>query len=197
MNKSILLIDDEEIIRKTLDRDLKEAGYVVCTEPSGEDGVNCFQRKLHDLVIVDLIMEGMGGLDTIKEIQKIRPDSKTIILTGYGTRESAIEALRIGVSDYLIKPFDRMELLEKVYELLNPNSKLESESSLGIVSSKLSVYNLTPREEEICKLLLAGQSREDISSTINISKNTVDTHVKNLYRKLNVCSFPKLLEKLL
>jgi DNA-binding NarL/FixJ family response regulator len=195
MNKSILLIDDEEIIRETLGNDLKEAGYDVCTDRSGEDAIICFQKKLQDLVIVDLIMGGMSGIDTIKAIRNLRPTSKIIILTGYGTRESAIEALRLGVSDYLIKPCDRKELLKKVFDLLDPNRR--PESSLGIVFSKLADCNLTPREEEICKMLLAGQSREEISSAINISKNTVDTHVKNFYKKLNVCSFPKLLEKLL
>lgn len=198
MNKSsILIIDDEEIIRDVLSKDLREAGYDVCVAKDGAEGIKYFMQNQQDLVIVDLVMEGVGGLDVAKSILQLKPGAKIIVLTGYGTRESAIDALRLGVSDFLIKPCDRKILLEKVFEHLENKTSLELEINLDKVFSRIQAYNLTVREEEICRMLLLGKSREEISLTLYISKNTVDTHVKNLYKKMEVSSFPKLLEKIL
>ena len=194
---SVLIIEDEELIRDTLGNDLTEAGYSVCTAESGEEGILCFGKRQHDLVIVDLVMEGMGGIDVIRKIMELRPDTKIIVLTGYGTQESAIESLRLGVSDYLVKPCDRKLLLNSVSELLDKSSSRGLKIRRDKMFSMLQNYHITLREREICEMLLSGKPREEISNILHISKNTVDTHVKNIYKKLDVSSFPKLLEKLL
>ena len=141
-------------------------------------------------------MMELGGLDVAREVLKLNPDVKIIILTGYGSIESAIEALRLGVNEYFIKPCERKIILDKVKELLGKTG-LRPKTYRGALFEKLGGYKLTAREMEITKLLLTGRTRDDVSKELFISKNTVDTHVKNIYKKMGVSNFQKVLEKLL
>lgn len=115
---SILLIDDEEIILASVGADLEQEDYEVTTVASGERGIRKYWERKHDLVITDLTMEGMDGLQVLREIKQINPEALVIFLTGYGSMESSIEALRLGASDYLLKPCRKDELLSKVSNCL-------------------------------------------------------------------------------
>ena len=116
--KTILLVDDEEIILKSLGRDLKKAGYDVAMAANGESAIAKLGEKRFDLVITDLMMEGLNGIQVLKQAKKIDPELPVIILTGYGDMTSAIDALRSGADDYLLKPCDVEELLFKVSSCL-------------------------------------------------------------------------------
>ena len=195
--QSILIVDDEEIIRVTLSKDMVNAGYDVCTAQNGEEAIACFEKERHDLILIDLVMVGLGGIDVAKAVLKLRPDVRIIILTGYGSRDTAIEALRLGVDEYLITPCDRKIVLEKIKALLENEFESRTKVSLENMFEKLGDYDLTPREMELSKVLIKGQTREEIAEKLFISKNTVDTHVKNIYKKMQVSNFSKLLEKLI
>lgn len=112
--KTILLVDDESVILKSLSRDLKAEGYDVVASNSGEEAVCQLKQHHFDLLITDLIMEGMDGIQVLKEAKNIDPDLPAIILTGYGDMTSAIDALRLGAEDYLLKPCDIEELIFRV-----------------------------------------------------------------------------------
>lgn len=107
-NYSILLIDDEEVLLKTMVADLTDEGYEVSSAPNGQDGIDLVLKKSEkypfDLVITDLTMEGITGLDVLKEVKKISPDTMVMILTGYGNLSSAIEAIKLDADDYILKP---------------------------------------------------------------------------------------------
>lgn len=117
-SKSILLVDDEEIIRVTVSGDLKAEGYDVHTAHSGEEGIGKLQNQHFDLVITDLMMEGLDGIQVLKEAKKHYPDLMVLILTGYGSLTSAIDALRLGAADYMLKPCNRSELSIRVSNCL-------------------------------------------------------------------------------
>ncbi|MEP9412234.1 MAG: response regulator [Candidatus Brocadia sp.] len=122
MGKKILLVDDEETLRWALHEALTEEGYNV---DNTNDGVNAleFIRKAHyDLVISDLRMPTMGGLQLISEIKKIRPDIKSVIITAYGSIEAVIEAMHIGVSDFMTKPFKIEHIKNVIQRVLNDTS---------------------------------------------------------------------------
>ena len=194
--QSILVVDDEEIIRDTLSKDLQDFGYDVCIAQDGDEAIVLYKEKMHDLVLLDLVMMELGGLDVAREILKLNPDVKIIILTGYGSIESAIEALRLGVNEYFIKPCERKVILDKVKDLLDKTG-LRPKTYRGALFEKLGGYKLTAREMEITKLLLTGHTRDDVSKELFISKNTVDTHIKHIYHKFDVPNFSKLLGKIL
>lgn len=108
--KAILVVDDEEIIRETLSSDLEEAGYVTETVESGEHAIAALKKSHYDLVITDLLMEGIDGIQVLKNAKKIDPEIAVIILTGFGDMTSAIDALRLGADDYLLKPYNYEEI---------------------------------------------------------------------------------------
>ncbi len=111
--KSILIIDDEVIIRKSLQQDMLDNGYVVEVAGSGEEALSMLQKG-YDLIITDLIMEDLNGLDILEQAKKEHPDKAVFILTGYGELESAITALRLGAEDYILKPYNYEELVLRV-----------------------------------------------------------------------------------
>ena len=108
---SILLIDDEESILLGLSSSLKKEGYEVSTASSGEKGIEKFKEEHFDLIITDLMMGGIGGIEVLKEVNEIRPDTLVMVLTGYGSLDTAVDALRLGAFDYIQKPCDKDELL--------------------------------------------------------------------------------------
>ncbi len=118
MRLDVLIIDDEEGIRRSLTRILREDGYSVLTASSGEDALTIISNNGSnlDIVICDLIMPGIDGIKTIEEINKIHQGITKIILTGYGTLESSIKAIEAGIDGFITKPFENKELRWKIKE---------------------------------------------------------------------------------
>lgn len=112
--KNILVVDDTEAICSALRDMLTMAGYAVRTAPSGERALQIMESTSMDLVITDLRMSGMSGLDLLKKVKQRTPSVPVIILTGFGDMDSVIAAMRAGVADYLKKPFSVNEVLEVV-----------------------------------------------------------------------------------
>ena len=110
-NNKILLVDDEESIVKSLQQDFKQEGYEITIALSGEEAIEKLRDQQFDMVLSDLAMPGVDGIAVLNEAKKVNPEMITVILTGYGDMTSAIEALRLGVDDYLLKPCDSEELL--------------------------------------------------------------------------------------
>src|SRR3990167_3572322 len=96
----ILLVDDEEIILATVGRDLKNDGFDVTLCSSGVEAVKQMQAVNYDIVLTDLMMEGMSGLEVLKKAREINPDMMVMVITGFGSLTSAIDALRLGAADY-------------------------------------------------------------------------------------------------
>jgi two-component system NtrC family response regulator len=107
---SILLIDDDESLRRVMEFSLAEAGYAVSAVPGGEEGLRLFEKNSFDAVVTDITMRGMGGMEVLKRVQERDARVPVIIITAYGTIESAVEAMKQGAFDYVTKPFNRDEL---------------------------------------------------------------------------------------
>jgi YesN/AraC family two-component response regulator len=110
----ILLVDDENSILKSMKKDFEFQGYEVMTATSAELALEICESQQFNLVVTDLSMPGMHGIKLLAEVKKLNPDIGSIILTGYGDMTSAIEALRLGADDYLLKPCDTEELQLRV-----------------------------------------------------------------------------------
>jgi DNA-binding NtrC family response regulator len=109
--RSILVIDDEEIMREVIVRLLEDEGYDVDSVPSGEDGLSAIEEGEFDLVLLDLMLPGIGGLETLERIRKTRPDLVVVMITAYASIENAVKATRSGAFDFITKPFKNDELL--------------------------------------------------------------------------------------
>jgi len=141
--KSILVVDDEKSQREILEMILSGEGYDVTTASSGEAAMKFVADRHFDLVLTDLKMTGMSGLDLLKELTDFDKSIIVLLLTAHGTVDSAVDALRLGAFDYLQKPYDREKLLETISRALNKLSTLDAE----IVSE-------SPEMDRVKKLIL-------------------------------------------
>jgi DNA-binding response OmpR family regulator len=115
----ILIIDDESSLRETLGRILQRAGYAVQAAADGQQALDLVHHQAFNLAYLDLHLPGMDGIQILKEIRKLQPKLPVIMLTGFGTLQSAVEALRLGATDYLLKPFDPEVLVARTRVVLD------------------------------------------------------------------------------
>jgi DNA-binding response OmpR family regulator len=122
-NINILLIDDEIEFVETLAERFELRGYVSKIAGDGESGISMITKEPFDIVILDLMMPGLSGLDTLRQIKDIDKTLPVIMLTGHGSTKDGMEGMRMGAFDFLMKPLDINELLEKIKLALSESSK--------------------------------------------------------------------------
>ena len=136
LNKKILVVDDDEGGRISLSKILQKEAYSVCEAKNGSEALNLIREGNFNLVITDLKMAKMDGLELLKAIKLTKPDIQVILITAYGPVESAVEAMKVGAFDFISKPLKRSEILRVVNQALekqfliieNKMLKLELES---------------------------------------------------------------------
>ena len=101
----VLLVDDEETIRVTLHDDLVAAGHRVTAVANGSDALHLIESRVFDAIVSDIRMPGVEGTELLARVKQLRPATAVILMTGFGTIESAVEALRAGAYHYVVKPF--------------------------------------------------------------------------------------------
>ena len=143
----ILVVDDEEIVRDMLFDALSQTGYTVKTAKDGNDAIAQIENEPFEIVITDLKMPGMGGMELLQRVQKINTDICVLIITAYSTVESAVNAMKLGAYDYICKPFELEEMkviIEKAVErqrLLQASRMVEHYKHLSITDGLTKVYN--------------------------------------------------------
>ena len=135
---TILIVDDDDQLRKSFEKLLSEEGYEVKSAPSGEAGLKVVQSDILDLVILDMRLPGMNGLETFQAIHQIEPKLPVIMMTAYGTTETAIEATKLGAFDYILKPFDVPEMLAVIAQALEAGRFMRSPVDVDVVPDKAS-----------------------------------------------------------
>ncbi len=110
----ILLVDDEVEFTSTLAERLEIRGFIAKIAEDGEVGISMVQNEGFDVVILDLMMPGLSGLETLKQMKAINNDLPVILLTGHGSAKEGVEGMKLGAFDYLMKPLDINELIDKI-----------------------------------------------------------------------------------
>jgi len=140
---TILVVDDDAEVRYSLNRVLSSQHYKVLEAPSGEEGVAAVKRQPPDVVLLDNRMTGISGLETLQHIRSANPKQLVILMTAYGTAQTAIEAMKFGAFDYVVKPFDPAKLIALVENALRTQADIKS---AGVV---LPVINSEDHKEGI------------------------------------------------
>lgn len=155
MSPNILIVDDEPIALKSLGDILRLEGYTVASAKNGQVAVDHVRNRYVDLMIVDLRMPGIGGLEVVRITNEISPDTEIILLTAFGTTESAVEALRLRIHDYLLKPASPAQILASVQMgLSRREDKLRARE--GYASD-------TPPDERVATVTLSNGTLIDLS----------------------------------
>lgn len=129
---SVMLVDDEAEFLETLVKRLRKRKLTVCGVNSGEQAIESLKSQLVDIVVLDVKMPGMGGLETLNEIKKNWPLVEVIMLTGHANMEVAIEGMELGAFDYLMKPMDIDELLYKLQDAYKKKLLQEQRIKLAV-----------------------------------------------------------------
>ena len=205
MSIRILLVDDHQIVRDGL-RTLieKEAGMEVVGEArNGREGFKLTRKLLPDVVIMDITMPDMNGIDATRSILEEHPDIKVIALSMHSDRRLISGMLEAGASGYLLKDSAFEELARAVHAVVAHQTYL-SPSITDIVikrfigkstSVERSVFtDLTKREREVLQLLVEGMSTKEVASGLNVSVKTIETHRANIMDKLDIHSISELVK---
>jgi DNA-binding NtrC family response regulator len=147
----ILLVDDEVVFTTNMSKLLTNRGYRVTAVNSGDSAIQAMEKENFDVVVLDLKMPGMDGITTLKEIKKLGLFTETLILTGHGSIDTALEAIKLGAYDYLTKPCEIDELVNKIegaWEKKDGAEKKDMQEKIQkVVESPASVFDLFPKKK--------------------------------------------------
>ena len=153
---TILIIDDDDQLRISFERLLNEEGYAVRTAASGEAGIRMIDDAIPDLVLLDVRLPGLNGLEAFKQIHRIESKLPVIIMTAFGTTETAIEATKMGAFDYVIKPFDVPQMLATIRQALEAGRFMRSPVDMDASPDKIqgeAIIGKSPAMQEVYKAI--------------------------------------------
>jgi len=194
----IMMVDDHPLLRKGLSQliEFEDELEVVAEASSGAEALSIVEEADPDLITLDLNMQGMDGLETLRSLRAQGITCRIVMLTVSDSDEDVLEAIRIGADGYLLKDMDPEELIDKLKEAVL-GTMVMSEKLTQVLATALRkpekkssnvLSSLTSREYEILKLIAKGLSNKLIARELDISDGTVKVHVKHLLKKLNLRS---------
>lgn len=193
---SILIVDDHEVVRNGIRSYLETLPdfQVVGEASSGEEAIKMVGDLIPDVVLLDLIMPGMDGIETTREVKKISPRTQVVVLTSYHEDEHIFPALKAGAISYVLKDMKMDKLAETLQRAVRGEVTLHPLVAARVLrnlrgenSEGETLYaDLTERELEVLKLIASGLSNSQIAQSLVISENTVKGHVSNILSKLHL-----------
>ncbi len=201
----VLIVDDHAMVRQGLRTflELQDGGplpiEIVGEAVNGLEAVELASRLQPDIVLLDLVMPEMDGIQATSRIIECNPGSRVIILTSFGEEERVLPAIRAGAQGYLLKDIPPVELVQAVREAYLGKVQLHPEVARKLMTfaaakeqprssltNETSEENLTGREREVLSLIADGRNNREIAETLVISEKTVKTHVSNILNKLHL-----------
>ncbi|HHT9160025.1 MAG: Fis family transcriptional regulator [Planctomycetes bacterium GWF2_39_10] len=169
MGSKVLIVDDEKLIRISLESQLKKEGYTVKSVDNALDGIKMIKSEEYDVVVTDLRLSGMSGMDFLKEIKKHNQEIIVFIMTAYGTLESAVSAIKEGAYDYIAKPFSADELIIKLQRAVSlKNTTAEINRLRSEIQAEFEFSNVIGNSEAMRKVLETVKSVSDRDATVLI-----------------------------
>jgi NarL family two-component system response regulator LiaR len=192
---TVLIVDDHEVVRRGVRAFLDTVSdiRVVAEADSGEEAVIMTEKFTPDVVLMDLILQGMDGLEATRRIKELKPSTQVIVLTSYDQDEFIFPALQAGATSYTLKDMKMDNLADAIRKVAHGEVTLHPRVAMRVVKNlrgeingeaKLSI--MTEREVEILKMIAKGFSNSRIAQTLVISEYTVKGHVSNILSKLHL-----------
>lgn len=189
------IVDDDEAIRDALTWLLRTRNVAARTWDSAEAFLADWQADFHGCIVLDIRMKEMSGLECFDALLERNNSMPVIFLTGHGDVPMAVSTLKKGAFDFLEKPFDDNALVDVVIRAMEADARKQaSQESQATVAGRLA--QLTPREQEVMQLVLAGKFNKVIADELNISMRTVEVHRSRVFEKMGVRSAVELAQLL-
>lgn len=183
----VMLVDDHPAFRKGIaallesEPDLK----VVAETGDGGEAIGLYKRTHPDVVLMDLRLPGMGGVEATMAICKEDPDARVVILTTFDADEDIYRAIQSGAKSYVLKDMPDDELAATIRAVHAGEERLPSRVAERLAERQLRA-DLSPREMDVLQLLIKGRSNKEIGSSLSVTEDTVKAHLKTLFTKLQV-----------
>jgi two-component system NarL family response regulator len=183
----VLLVDDHPAFRKGMAALIEsEPGLEVIAETGdGSEALGLFRQKRPDVVLMDLRLPGLGGVEATMAIRKEFPDARIIVLTTFDTDEDIYRAVQSGAKSYLLKDTPEDELAATIRAVYAGESALPEKVAKRLAERQQRA-DLSPRETDVLQLLTKGRSNKEIAASLFVSEDTVKAHLKTLFAKLKV-----------
>lgn len=189
--RSVYIVDDDPAVCDAIALVLRSKGYTVKSFDSARYLLAAVTEKTTGVLILDLFMASMSGLELQAELRNRGIDLKTIFISGYADIEKAVQAIKGGAIDFIEKPYSNKQLLKSVEEAMllvsTDENKRRQQDTLGKCYERL-----TAREREIMKFLVRGDSNRQLAHRLGLSSRTVEIHRSKIMHKLEVASLPDL-----
>ena len=182
--RHIFFVDDEPNVRRVIGETLAQCGLKVGCFGRAEDCLDHLGDEECDLLITDLKMPEIDGLELMERLGLLAPWLPVLVITGYGDIPTAVEAMKAGAVDFIEKPLDKKSFVRKVQALLPKNG---DHKHLGNF--------LTPSEHRVLRLVLDGKSNKEIADLLNRSRRTIEVHRAHVMRKLGADSLVDLIKR--
>jgi DNA-binding NarL/FixJ family response regulator len=187
---TVLIVDDHEVVREGLRLSLSRAPHVrvIGEAADGANAIALVERRRPDVVVMDVRMPGMDGLEATKEIMKQVPDAAVLIFTAFSERSLLARGLESGAKGYILKEAPHDTLLRAIERVAKGEGYVDPALMPAFLAGKDQADLLTPREREILQLLADGMSNAEVASKLFISQETVKSHVRHILAKLEADS---------
>lgn len=193
----VLVVDDHEIVRKGIRALLsKERGIESVGEAAnGVDAVSQAKALEPDVVLMDLVMPRMDGIEATRQITTAKPNVRVLVLTSFAADDKVFSAIKAGALGYLLKDSSPVELIQAIRQVHQGQPSLDSSIALKVLQEMAqptpkapATNGLTDREEEVLRLLAHGKSNREIAEDLSVAEITVSKHVSNILGKLHLAS---------
>jgi DNA-binding NarL/FixJ family response regulator len=188
--KSVLVVDDEESIRISLKSMLEKENFQVETAEDGSMALKKLAKYPYDLILTDIMMGDISGITLLKNIKEKYSNVLVLLMTGYSSIETAIDALRLGASDYILKPCSKNKILSSIRNAIKKGNLYKNKKTSEDINDSLKVLSgkkpLTQKEQLVCKHLLLGLKSDVMATKLDVTLPTIKFHLKNIYSKLGI-----------
>jgi len=210
---TIALVDDHMLVRNGIKSLLEEEQdlQVIAEGSNGFEAIDIVDQYKPDILIIDVRMPGLNGIDAVQKIQEKGSNSKSIVLSMHDSEEYILQSIKAGAFGYLLKDTDKKEFIKAIHTVHSGEKYFSGDISNVIVSNLLQndnstkitstpnntedLFGLTKKEKQILKLILTGKTNSEISDALQNSKRTIETHRFNLMKKMNVKNLIELSTK--